>query len=87
MGVRHLLATEVRGVPLYAICLCGMAGILVDVDHFIAYYTGFAGRFLHAPFFILALIMLCCVRRSPLVVALCCAVIAHVIQDYTINWF
>lgn len=86
MGLRSLLGFKVRGVPLFAVCLCGLAGVLVDADHIIAYHTGLDGRFLHVPFLIISVIMLCLIRR-PLVVALCCAVIAHMVQDYTLNWF
>ena len=27
------------------------------------------------------------IRHSPLLVALSCAVLAHIVQDYTVHWF
>lgn len=42
-------------VPLLIILLCGLAGILIDLDHPIAYYLlkNPNGRFLHGPVFVI----------------------------------
>ena len=50
MWIQNILDIQVVGVPLLAILLCGLAGILIDVDHPIAYLSKRANhRFLHAP--------------------------------------
>lgn len=51
------------------VCLCGLAGVLLDIDHPIAYYlippvTGWQygkilGRFLHYPVALASVIVLC----------------------------
>ena len=52
---------QVFGVPLWVIVLCGVIGILVDIDHPIAYYwiRSLNGRFLHTPLLITSGIVLC----------------------------
>ncbi len=62
MGIRHLLGRKVLGVPLYVIGICGVVGVLVDLDHIIA----FGGRFLHTPLLI----------GSGVILIGCCAYIA-----------
>jgi len=50
----------VRGVPLWVIGSCGLAGILVDIDHPITYWlTGKATRADHIPLAIICCIILC----------------------------
>ena len=53
---------KVRGVPLWVIGSCGLAGILVDIDHPITYWiTGKATRADHIPLAVISGIVLCCV--------------------------
>jgi hypothetical protein len=53
---------KVRNVPLWVIGCCGLAGILVDIDHPITYWlTGKATRADHIPLAIISCIILCCV--------------------------
>jgi len=61
MRTRHIIRHQVRGVPLWVILLCGLAGVLVDIDHPIAYYLipEWSGRFLHTPLLIGSSIVLC----------------------------
>jgi len=39
--------------------LCGVIGVLVDLDHVIAYYIGRSNRFLHTPLLIVSSIVIC----------------------------
>ncbi len=50
------LHTSLFGVPLWVISVCGITGVLVDIDHLIAYYwlTGLDGKFLHTPLFFIS---------------------------------
>ena len=51
---------KVRNVPLWVIGCCGLAGILVDIDHPITYWlTGKATRADHIPLAIISCIILC----------------------------
>jgi len=61
MRIQHIIHYQMRGVPLWTILLCGLAGILIDIDHPIAYYwlTGLDTRFLHTPLLVSSSIMLC----------------------------
>jgi hypothetical protein len=53
---------KVRGVPLWVIGSCGLAGVLVDIDHPISYWiTGKAPRAAHLPLAVISCIVLCCV--------------------------
>ena len=53
---------KVRGVPFWVICSCGLAGVLVDVDHPITYWlTGKATRVDHIPLAIISCLILCCI--------------------------
>ena len=54
MEIRSFFDGWVRGVPLWVIGLCGMVGILVDVDHPISLW--FTGRFSQADHIPLAII-------------------------------
>lgn len=39
--------------------LCGIVGILVDIDHLISHFNGRSGHFLHTPILIIAGIIIC----------------------------
>lgn len=39
--------------------LCGVVGVLVDLDHAIAFFTDRSGRFLHTPLLIVSSTVLC----------------------------
>ena len=56
------MGNAMRSIPLRAFCYCGAAGVLVDIDHPIAYYLlqGASGRFLHTPLLIASCIVLGC---------------------------
>jgi hypothetical protein len=55
MWIRSFLSFKVRGVPLWAIGACGLAGVLVDADHLFAYWiTGHSSRAAHSPLAIIA---------------------------------
>ena len=55
-----ILCYKVRGVPLYIIGICGLAGVLIDLDHPISYgITGKTSRFLHIPLAIVCCVFLC----------------------------
>jgi len=56
--IRHYLASS---VPFWVILLCGLVGILVDIDHPIAYYLipEWSRRFLHTPLLIGGCFVLC----------------------------
>jgi hypothetical protein len=51
---------SISGVPLVAVCVFGFAGLLVDIDHPIAYYwlNGLSQRFLHPYVFLLGWVIL-----------------------------
>ena len=61
MWAQNILGVHVVGVPLWVILLCGLAGVLVDIDDFIAYYwlTTLDARFLHTPLLIVSCVVLC----------------------------
>ena len=51
---------KMRNVPLWVIGCCGLAGILVDIDHPITYWlAGKATRTDHIPLAIISCIILC----------------------------
>jgi len=56
------MGNTLRSASFLVFWLCGAIGVLVDIDHPIAYYLlqGTSGRFLHAPILIISCIMLCC---------------------------
>ena len=55
-----VLHSKVRGVPLWVIGACGLAGILVDIDHPITYWiTGKASRADHKTLAIISCLILC----------------------------
>ena len=57
-----VLHSKVRGVPLWVIGSCGLAGILIDIDHPISYWiTGKATRADHIPVAVISCISLCVV--------------------------
>lgn len=59
MWIRLLDNHLLFGVPLFVILLGGLVGILVDLDHPIAYYLlkNPNGRFLHGPMFIVGCVI------------------------------
>jgi hypothetical protein len=60
MWVRNFLCFKVRGVPLWVIGACGLAGVLVDSDHVLAYWaTGHGSRADHVPLAIIAGALIC----------------------------
>ena len=61
MWAQNILGITVGGVPLWVILLCGLAGVLVDLDHFIAHYwiTTLDARFLHTPLLIVSCVVFC----------------------------
>ncbi len=61
-GIRNNRRFTLRSASLLAFWLCGIAGLLVDIDHPIAYYLlqEASGRFLHTPILIVGGIVLCC---------------------------
>ena len=57
-----VLHYKVRGVPLWVIGSCGLAGVLIDIDHPIAWWlTGKTTRADHIPLAIISCIILCVV--------------------------
>ena len=50
----------VRRNALLAFVICGIAGVLVDVDHVISYYfvPEWGGHFLHPPLFVASCVVL-----------------------------
>lgn len=54
MWLYNILHYSLFGIPLWVIGVCGLVGVLIDLDHIIAYYwaTGLNGRFLHTPILI-----------------------------------
>lgn len=60
MGIFYSFNYKVRGVPLWIIGSCGLAGILVDLDHPISYpITGYPSQWLHIPIAVISCIILC----------------------------
>ena len=60
----HLVYTLLRNMPLRTFCLCGLFGILPDVDHVIQalWAPGAAtGRILHLPMFIMSGTLMFCI--------------------------
>lgn len=50
MWLQNLANTSLYGVPLLVVLLCGLAGVLLDLDHPVAHWFGIRnGRFLHIP--------------------------------------
>ena len=74
MWLQDISNYQVFGIPLWVILLCGVAGILVDLDHPIAYYwlKGLNGRFLHTPLLIASCIVFlgCCAYIGGLLITL-----------------
>ena len=59
--LRSIRDCKVIGVPLWVIFLCGFLGVLIDIDHPIAYYIikSEHGRFLYPPVFLLGCGIFC----------------------------
>jgi len=68
-GVRMANNNKKLRTALFVGVLCGIASVLIDVDHPIAYYTdkGLDARFLHTSILIISSVVLCisfaCPRR------------------------
>lgn len=60
MWFQSFLNYSACGVPLWVILLCGLVGVLVDIDHLISYYLipRQRGRFLHTPLLIISCVAL-----------------------------
>lgn len=43
---------------LFVVGVCGTAGVLVDIDHLIAFLNGWEAKFLHTPLLIVSCVML-----------------------------
>ena len=56
------MGNTLRSASFLTFWLCGAAGVLVDIDHPIAYYLlqEESGRFLHTPILFVSGIVLCC---------------------------
>lgn len=60
MGIFSFRNNKMLGKSLFVVICCGIAGVLIDTDHLIAYYAQVeGGRFLHVPVFILGCVVLC----------------------------
>lgn len=61
MWLQSIIHSSLFGIPLWVIVLCGVIGILVDIDHPIAYYwlRSLDGQFLHTPLLIASGVVLC----------------------------
>lgn len=60
MWISNFINHKIRGVPLWIICVCGLAGILVDIDHPITYLVGSRNtQALHLPLAIVCCLVLC----------------------------
>ena len=69
MWLSRLVRYKMRGVPLWVFACCGLAGVLVDLDHAIAYwFTGHGSRAAHLPLAVVSGIVLggggACIGRS-----------------------
>lgn len=61
MGLFNFRNHKMLGESLFVGFSCGCVGVLIDLDHLIAYYAQVeGGRFLHVPVFILGCTVLCC---------------------------
>jgi len=79
MWASNLASYTVSGVPLWVILLCGVLGVLVDIDHPVSHYwlTSLGARFLHIPVLVIGCIILC--------VALAC--VAGLLVKVVLKWF
>jgi hypothetical protein len=60
MWIQHFIYSKVRGVPLWVIGVCGLAGVLVDLDHLFPYWiTNITCKSAHKPLAIISCIILC----------------------------
>ncbi len=60
MWIQRIIYFKVRGVPLWIIVICGLAGVLVDLDHLFSYWiTGHTSQQAHIPLAIISCIILC----------------------------
>ena len=60
MWFQNIIHHQMLGVPLWIIGLCGLVGVLVDIDHIISHYwlTNLDARFLHTPLLAISCIVL-----------------------------
>jgi hypothetical protein len=56
---RSMSHNLLRGNALLVFWFCGIAGVLVDIDHPISYLLNLPGRFLHTPLLIASSLVLC----------------------------
>ena len=60
MGIQRFSNNRVRGVPFWVIGICGVAGVLVDIDHLISYWNkGYFTQTGHIPLAIISCLVLC----------------------------
>jgi hypothetical protein len=61
MGIFNFRNNKMLGKPLCVSLCCGIAGVLIDADHLIAYYyiQVQGGRFSHTAVFFLSCAVLC----------------------------
>jgi len=60
MRIRPPKHFKVRGLPFWIIGLCGLSGVLVDLDHPISYWiTGHASRAAHLSIAVICGLVLC----------------------------
>ena len=69
MWISRLVCYKVRGLPLWVFGCCGLAGVLVDFDHVVAYWiAGHGSRAAHLPLAVISGLVLCgvgaCIGRS-----------------------
>ncbi len=43
---------------LFVVGLCGLIGVLVDIDHLVAFFNGWDERFLHTPLLVISSIII-----------------------------
>lgn len=59
MGIRNIINYKIRGVPLWVIGACGLAGVLVDIDHLIpSPIKEYPFQWLHVPLAIVSCLIL-----------------------------
>lgn len=61
MWIQRFINYKVRGVPLWVIGICGLAGVLVDLDHLLPYWITnlTCPAAAHTPLAIISCIILC----------------------------
>jgi hypothetical protein len=59
MRVRDSKHPSKFGAPLLAFWICGVVGVLIDLDHPIGYIFGLDGQSYHTPLLYIASVVLC----------------------------